>query len=264
MITGSQARLGELDAVLDSQQVTPELADELFAVVDVLDQRPALRRALTDPGLDSGARSAVIEALFGQRVSPATVQVLREAADIRWGSSSGLAAALERQGVRAVFINAQRASTLDQVEDELFRFGRTVAADGELRSAISNRGASLQARRQLVTDLLEGRADAATVYLARRAVAARTRSFDVTLQSYLNLAAAQRGRAVAHVSVARELTGEQHQRLAAVLGRQLGRPVTLQVSIDPAVVGGVQVSVGDEIIDGTVAGRLEHARRQLG
>ena len=263
MSNAGEARLGQLDAVLDSQQITPQLAEELFAVVDVLDAQPALRRALTDPGLVPQARGAVIDALFGQRVLPATMKVLREAAGLRLGSSSALAAALERQAVRAVVASSQLAGTLDQVENELFRFGRLVDADSGLRSALSDRAASLDARQQLVSDLLDGKADAATIYLSRRAVAARTHNFELTLQSYLAVAAAQRGKAVAHVVVARELTAEQQQRLASALGDQVGRPVSLQVVIDPTVVGGMRLTVGDEIIEGTVAGRLELARRQL-
>ena len=108
------------------------------------------------------------------------------------------------------------------------------------------------------------RADAATGYLAKRAVAARSTSFELTVQGYLVLAAALRQRALAHVLVARELTAEQRDRLAAALSRQLGRDVNLQVVIDPDILGGVRVTVGDEIIEGTIAGRLDEAHRQLG
>ena len=52
-----QERLSELDRVLDSVQVTPDLSEELFALVDLLDRQPALRRALTDPGAEPEARS---------------------------------------------------------------------------------------------------------------------------------------------------------------------------------------------------------------
>lgn len=264
MSNALEARLSELDAALDSQQVTPQLAEELFAVVDLLDAQPALRRALTDPGLEADARGALIDALFGPRVSPATVQVLREAARLRWGASSALTSALERQAVRAVASGSQQAGTLDRVEDELFRFGRLVDGDSALRAAITDRAASVGARQQLVSDLLDGKADAATIYLARRAVAAHSRSFDRTLDGYLSVAAAQRGRAVAHVVAARPLTEEQQQRLASALGGQLGRTVSLQLVVDPTVVGGLRVTVGDEIIEGTVAGRLESARRHIG
>lgn len=264
MSSAVQERLSELDGVLDSVRVTPQLGEELFAVVDLLDRQPALRRALTDPGTEAGAREALLDALFGHRLSEPTTVVLLAAVGQRWGGPSGLAAALERQAVRAVLSSAQQAGTLDTVEDELFRFDRLVAGDPALRAAISDRTAPLQARQELVSDLLRDRADAATGYLARRAVAARTRSFELTIGGYLTLAAALRQRALAHVVVARELTAEQHERLAAVLAGQLGRPVSLQVVVDPDVIGGVRVTVGDEIIEGTVAGRLEDARRQLG
>lgn len=264
-MSGTQeARLSELDGVLDSVQATPELAEELFAVVDLLDHQPSLRRALTDPGAESAGRAALIETLFADRLGASTRHVLRAAADLRWGSASGLAAALERQGVRAVLSSSQQAGSLDTVEDELFRFERLVSADAALRGAISDRSAPLAARQQLVSDLIGGRTDPATTELARRAVAARTRSFELTVNSYLTAAAALRQRALAHVVVARPLTSKQHDRLAAALARQLGRDVSLRVVVDPDVLGGVRVTVGDEIIEGTVAGRLEEARRQLG
>ena len=258
-----EARLSELDGVLDSQEQTPQLAEELFAVVDVLDRQPALRRALTDPGAEADSQNALIDALFGERISAASQAVLRAAVEQRWGSPSGLAASLERQAVRASMSSAQQAGTLDAVEDELFRFGRLVEGDPALRAALSDRTAPLQIRRELISDLLDGRAQAATTVRARRAVAARDRSFERTVENYLTLAADQRNRALAHVVVARQLTAEQHQRLAAVLSRQLGREVSLQIVLDPDVIGGVRVTVGDEVIEGTVSGRLEDARRQL-
>lgn len=259
-----EARLGELDGVLNDQQITPQLSEELFALVDLLDANPALRRALTDTGAEASARQGLVGALFGDKTSEATRAVLGAAVALRWPSSSALSVALERQGVRAVLSSAQQAGTLDNVVDELFRFERLVQGDRALQSAISDRSAPLEARRQLVDDLLTGRADAATDYLAKRAVAARNRNFGVTIEEYLTLAAAMRQRAVAHVVVARPLPDDQAQRLAAALGRQLGRDVSLQVEVDPDVIGGVRVTVGDEIIEGTVAGRLESARRQLG
>ena len=263
MSDSQEARLSELDGVLDSQQLTPQLAEELFAVVDLLNGQPALRRVLTDPGVDPDARSGLVDQLFGSQVSDATVQVLRAATGLRWSGGAALVAALDRLGVRAVAATSAQAGTLDQVEDELFRFGRLVEGDPGLRAAIGDRSAPVSARQQLVSDLLDGRADAATVFLARRAAGERSRNFELTLDGYLNLVAAERGRAVAHVVVARPLTDDQQQRLTEVLGAQLGRPVSLQVVVDSTVVGGVRVTVGDEVIDGTLSNRLSHARREI-
>ena len=121
----------------------------------------------------------------------------------------------------------------------------------------------MPARQQVVDDLLVGKADADTVALARRAVARATVSFEATAERYLGLAAAIRNRAVATVTVAQPLTDEHKQRLQAAIERQLGRQVSLQVVVDPAVLGGARVQVGDEVIEGTVAGRLAAASKQL-
>ena len=68
---------------------------------------------------------------------------------------------------------------------------------------------------------------------------------------------------VAEVTVARPLAPEQEARLRAALTRITGREVDIQTSIDPSVIGGVRVRLGDEIIAGTVADRLEQLHRQL-
>lgn len=94
MSSTQQARLSELDRVLDSVRITPQLAEELFALVDLLDRQPALRRALTDPGAD--ADGVLLESLFGSRLSDAAQTVLRAAVGQRSSSPSALAAALER------------------------------------------------------------------------------------------------------------------------------------------------------------------------
>ena len=100
--------------------------------------------------------------------------------------------------------------------------------------------------------------------LAKRAVLARERTFDHTLEEYVNLAAEQKNRLVATVRVAQPLTDEQLTRLRAALARQAGRPVTVQVVLDEQVLGGVRVELGDEVIEGTVAAKLEEARRLFG
>lgn len=258
-----ESRLGALDRVLDEQQPNSTLAGELFSVVDAIDGQPALRRGLTDPGLAEEQRRALARRLLAGRISPAAVSVVEEAAALRWGGGRSFATAIERQGVRAELRAAQQNRQLDNVEEELFRFARTVVADRDLGAALRDRRAGLDARRDLVTTLLDGKAYEATVVLARRAVAGRQGTYAETVDGYLALAADLRRRGLATVRVARPLTADQHDRLRAALSRQVGREVAMHVIVDPEVLGGVRVELGDEVIEGTVAGRLEDARRRM-
>ncbi|WP_375426448.1 F0F1 ATP synthase subunit delta [uncultured Friedmanniella sp.] len=289
MSAGSEARLEALDEVLDrgvaSARSTEDgvlatvasvvtrapsagdvsaLPGDLFAVVDALDSSVTLRRALTDPGVSETGRQQLIHRLLDGRVSKLAVQVVVEAVTMRWGGGRTLAAALERQAVRAQLLVADRDGNLEETEDELFRFARVVESTPEVRDALSDRGVDLAGRRQLVADLLTDRANPSTVVLAARAVAARERTFAHTIEGFVALAAAQKNRVVATVRVARPLTTDQRSRLQAALRRQVGRDVALQEVLDSDVLGGVRVELGDEVIEGTVAGRLESARRLFG
>jgi F-type H+-transporting ATPase subunit delta len=259
----AEARLSDLDRVLNAQEQSPDLAAELFAVADLLGGQVQLRNAMADPTISDDRRSAFATSVFGDRVGKPAAAVVAAAVGLRWGSASGLVAAIDRQGVRAVLGHAQAEGKLDAVEDELFRFARTVIADQALRRVLDDRTAPVALRQDLVGDLLDNRADAGTVALAKRAVASAKASFDVAVEGYLALAAATRARAIATVTVARPLEEKQKERLQAALERQLGRQVNLQIVIDPSVVGGARVQVGDEVIEGTVAGRLAAAEKQL-
>lgn len=263
MSAAAEARQSELDQVLDAQSSTPQLAAELFAVADLLTANPPLRNAMADPTVSDEGRRALARSVFGTKVSAGAVEVVAAASGLRWGATSALSASIDRQGVRALLEHARRSGQLDTVEDELFRFTRTVVGDHALRRAIDDRTAPVAARRQIVTDLLAGKADPDTVELAGRAVATAAVSFESTAEDYLGIAAAIRQRAVATVTVARPLTESQRQRLQAAIERQLGRQVNLQVVIDPSVIGGARVQVGDEVIEGTLAGRLAAAEKQL-
>jgi F-type H+-transporting ATPase subunit delta len=240
------------------------LAADLFAVVDALASSVALRRAVTDPGTQPEQRQALVHGLLDGKVSRTAVNIVVDAAGMRWSSGQTFVAALERQAVRAQLLDAERAGVLDETEDELFRFARLVESDPGLRDAFSNHAMPLSARQDLVTDLLRGRAGEATVALARRAVVARERTFAHTIEGYVDLAAAQKNRVVATVRVARPLDPDQRRRLQAALARQVGRDLVLQEVIDPDVLGGVRVELGDEVVEGTVAARLDEARRLFG
>ena len=153
--------------------------------------------------------------VLGGKVSDAAVALVETAVRRRWAGGRTFTAALERQAVRAQLMLADRAGHLDETEDELFRFARLVESDSSLRNALSERSIDRSFRENLVGELLDGKASLATIVLAKRAVAARERSYGHTLEGYITLAAAQKNRVIATVRVARPLTEEQLQRLRA-------------------------------------------------
>ncbi|WP_446664521.1 F0F1 ATP synthase subunit delta [Flexivirga sp. B27] len=254
----------ELNSSLQSGADATALGDELFAVSEVLGSSASLRRALTDPTSEESAKGSLSDRLFGGKVSEAVQQLLRRAVGQRWTDERDLGDALEQLGVEATLTSAERAGRIDGVEDELFRFERTVAGDAGLRDALSDRRRSGKDKADLVGKLLEGKAAPETVRLARQAAAnPGGRRVERVLESYVAVAAQLRDRLAATVTSARELNEADRSRLGQALARIYGRPVQLNVIVDPQIVGGLRVQVGDEVIDGTIATRLEDARRTM-
>lgn len=252
-----------LDAALGEADVA-QLGDELFAVTALLDGSPTLRRAAADPSREGSEKSQLVRGLLDGKVSEAASSVAGAVAAQRWSSERDLTDTLERFAVEAVLKGAEDAGRIDQVEDELFRFERVVAANPELRDALTNRQADASAQADLVSRLLEGKGSGETVRLARQSVLApRGRRFDRTIESYLTVAAARRDQLTAVVTTANALTDEQRSRLSAALQGIYDRPVLIQQVLDEDVIGGIRVQIGDEVVDGTVVRRLDEAKRHF-
>jgi F-type H+-transporting ATPase subunit delta len=266
----STADSGAVGKIVGAVRGAPSASDienlpgDLFAVVDALDSSVALRRALTDPTTSENARPQLVHSLLDGKVSKTAVDLVAQAATMRWAGGRSFTAALERQAVRAQLMAADNDGNLESTEDELFRFARLVEANPDLRNALSDRAVPVEKRQELVERLLAGRATTATMALAKRAVGARERTFAHTIEGFVTLAAAHKNRVVATVRVANPLTAEQRERLRRSLSQQVGREVAVQEIIDPGILGGIRVELGDEVIEGTVADRLEQARRLFG
>ncbi|MFI8913590.1 F0F1 ATP synthase subunit delta [Streptomyces sp. NPDC053513] len=254
-----------LDALTDNTPVdAKKLADELAAVTVLLDREVSLRRVLTDPAQSGEAKAELAQRLLRGQVGGETVDLVSGMVRSRWSRSRDLVDATEELANTADLTAAQKAGALDDVEDELFRFGRIVSSSNELRSALTDKAATATAKGTLLGSLLGGKAHATTERLVVRLVTQpRGRSLEAGLESLSKLAAARRDRMVAVVTSAVPLSDRQKQRLGAVLAKLYGREMHLNLDVDPAVLGGITVRVGDEIIDGSIAERLGEATRRL-
>ena len=242
--------------------VAATVGDELFAVVGLLDHEPGLRRALADYTSSQAARTGLVRDLLGGRVSAATLQVVSGLAGARWSVPRDLADAAEQLAVFATAAAAEGAGNLDDVEDELFRFGRIAGGEPALLAALSDRRLPDNQKRALLDELLAAKVAPASLQLiAQAAIHPRGRNLEANLADYARLVAAWRQRLIAVVRVATGLSDQQRQRLTRALSAIYGHGIQLNVVIDPQVVGGVSVQVGDEVIDGTLSSRLAALRR---
>ena len=241
-----------------------EVSEGLYAVAALLDREPSLRRAFTDPASSPDARRGLAQALLGAQLGAAPLAVLSDLVAQRWNAPADLRAAVEVLAADAALRAAEHDGVLDDVEDELFRFARLLEREPALRAALTDPGLPDDRKTGLLRDLLGTRATPATVRLVEIAVTrSRGRSVETALDELAELAAQRRQRYVAEVKVARPLDPRQEARLTAVLERLYGRSIALQVDVDPSVIGGISVRVGDEVLDGTVQHNLEAVRRNL-
>jgi F-type H+-transporting ATPase subunit delta len=251
-------------AVAADPGAAASLSEELFAVAGLLDGETALRRALADATSPVNARTGLVRGLLGGRVSRVTLDLVANMVSARWSAPRDLPAAAERLAVQATAAMADAADQLDDLEDELFRFGRIVGQEPDLRAALASSQLPAERKRGLLDALLAGRVTPAALRLiGQAAVHPRGRSLEESLEEYARLAAAWRQRLIAVVRVAAGLTGSQRERLAAALSATYGRGIHLNVVVDPGIVGGMSVQIGDEFIDGSVASRLAVLKRRL-
>lgn len=241
-----------------------QTGSELFAVVETLDGQRTLRTALSDASVSAERRSALAEQVFAGQVSEVTAKILKTAVSESWSKASDLLNSLVELGREALLRAAADQDQLDTVEDELFRLGRIVAANPQLEQALSDLGKPVQAKRELLGRLLYGKVTAVTEALAIQTVSRLKKSAPAdALDELAGLAAQVRDRAVAHVRSAAPLSDSQLEKLTATLTRTYGKPVTVHVEVDTELLSGLVVRIGDEVIDGSGAGRLAALRKTL-
>lgn len=238
------------------------LGRDLFSLAELLRSQPALRRAVTDVSTPAEAKSALVRDLLGDKVGSAAVDVLAEGVGLRWVAGRDLADALEHLGVVAVVRSAGRRES-SRLSDELFVVGQVVEENADLRIALSDPVRSTADKQAMLRQLLDSRALPATVMLVEQALAGSFRSFHAAVTQYQKVAAATQGENVALVRTARPLSDTESSRLAQALSAQYDRPVHLNIEVDPELLGGMRIEIDDDVIDGTVAARLDDARRKL-
>jgi F-type H+-transporting ATPase subunit delta len=192
------------------------------------------------------------------------VALAEAVARLRWSRPIDLVDAMMELAVEVSLDAAGARGELDDVEDELFRFARIVAGDRELARILGDDMAPAEGKTALLDRLLSGRVSPVTEQLLRNVLTGpHAGNAEAAIERLSEVASRRRGQTIAWVTSAVALTAAQEQQLTDVLSRLYGRTVGLQVTVDPSVLGGLVVRVGDEVINGSIAHRLEVAGRRL-
>jgi F-type H+-transporting ATPase subunit delta len=275
-----------LDALVDASSGSDlaQLGDDLYAVLRLLSNEISLRRHLADPAIAESSRTGLAGQLLQDKIGRDALDVVSGLVGARWSRSVDLVAALEELARRAVLGVAEKGGTgfvqqlrqtipiaalqpdsnLDDVEDELFRFGRILDREPQLGSLLADQSAPADKRVALLREVLGGRVSPVTETLLEQTVRTpRSGNLERAAEELSELAAARRDRYVAHVRTAVRLSPDQEHRLAGTLNRLYGRSISLQIELDPDLLGGLVVRIGGELIDGSVSSKLAAARRTL-
>ena len=259
-------RFGAIAKNLDSAALST-LSGELVSVAELLDREIVVTRYLTAPAEDAAPRVQLIERLLSGKVGDATLDVVRSAVSERWSDNADLVDAIEHVSRQALLEVAERSDQVDEVEDQLFRFSRILDAYPGLGILLGDYAVPAEKRLGLLRTVLDdssGTVNPVVVSLLSQTIALlRGEPAEEAVQLLAEVAVARRGEVVAQVSAAAELSDAQRTRLTEVLSRIYGHPVTVQLEIQAALLGGLLIAVADEVIDGTLSSRLAAAEAQL-
>lgn len=254
----------EADAAGKDTAALVAASDDLTQIIALLDKNPVLRKKLTEDDEFPQGKTALVNSLFAGKASPVAVDVVAAAARQRWSTTADFGTALRRQNSLIMLAAAERDGSIETVEDELFRVSRLLDANPQLASLLSDHTHDADSRIGLLGKLIGGKVGAHTQTLLSHTVRLlHGQPVELAVGHLAELAAARRGESVAHVVSASPLTDAQIQRLAGVLGNIYGRSISVQTEVDPEILGGLRIAVGDEVIEADIATRLAKAAQTL-
>jgi F-type H+-transporting ATPase subunit delta len=258
--------LADLETKLPTASLS--LADELFGILRIVDASAGLRRAMTDPSRESEDKSALVQRLLAGKASSDAIEIVSSLAQLRWADARNVSDALETLAATVAIAVAEQSDGsglggLERLENDLFSFNRAVEDSHELQAALSEPQASPEAKRALALKLARGASEEARLLIGQAVAVPRGLRATELIKRFAALAAKRQQRWIAEVEVARPLSDDQFERLQSGLNRLYGRELKITTAVDPQLLGGVRVTVGDEVLDASTLARLTELRRQM-
>ena len=249
----------------DTHEDAWRIGNELFTITKVLDDSIQLERALTDPSRPVADKVAVLKGLLGDNAHPMTMEIMTDLVSRRWSRARDIANAVEDFGVDAMMYYADATDATLQVSIELSELHSALLNLPVVRSKLYDCQATSEARVKLFREVFSGKTlNNVTMRLAEHATCnLRRRRYLETIQWLINKFSRHMGESMVTVTTATPLKKEQIERLVEVYSAKVGRQVHINSVVDPTVLGGMRIQVGDEVTDNTVVAQLQNLHRKV-
>lgn len=249
----------------DTREDAWRIGNELFTITKVLDDSIQLERALTDPSRPVADKVAVLKELLGDNAHPMTMEILTDLVSRRWSRARDIANAVEDFGVDAMMYYADATDATLQVSIELSELHSALLNLPVVRAKLYDYQATSEARVKLFREVFSGKTlNKVTMRLAEHATCnLRRRRYLETIQWLINKFSRHMGESMVTVTTATPLKKEQIKRLVEVYSAKVGRQVHINSVVDPTVLGGMRIQVGDEVTDNTVVAQLQNLHRKV-
>lgn len=264
----AQAKVSEkLDQLIQNSDnavaVAMNVGAELFLIVNQLDGERALRIAVADNSVESSQRTGIMRDVFSAKVADPTLEVLLAAAEQEWSTPREFRTGLVNLGRRAIARGAEKDGKLEQVETELYQLANVLEREKDLTQLLSDRTAASEKKRGLLANVIYGKVTMFTEALALQVIGRPRHNPVDDLVELSSEFAGMCGKTVARVATAEELSDSQRGVLAQKLEKIYGREMAIHSEVDPSLLGGVVIRVGDEVIDGSTRGKLTRLRTDV-
>ena len=249
----------------DTREDPWRIGNELFTITKVLDDSIQLERALTDPSRPVADKVAVLKELLGDNAHPMTMEIMTDLVSRRWSRARDIANAVEDFGVDAMMYYADATDATLQVSIELSELHSALLNLPVVRAKLYDYQATSEARVKLFREVFSGKTlNKVTMRLAEHATCnLRRRRYLETIQWLINKFSRHMGESMVTVTTATPLKKEQIKRLVEVYSAKVGRQVHINSVVDPTVLGGMRIQVGDEVTDNTVVAQLQNLHRKV-
>lgn len=249
----------------DTREDAWRIGNELFTITKVLDDSIQLERALTDPSRPVADKVAVLKELLGDNAHPMTMEIMTDLVSRRWSRARDIANAVEDFGVDAMMYYADATDAALQVSIELSELHSALLNLPVVRAKLYDYQATSEARVKLFREVFSGKTlNKVTMRLAEHATCnLRRRRYLETIQWLINKFSRHMGESMVTVTTATPLKKEQIKRLVEVYSAKVGRQVHINSVVDPTVLGGMRIQVGDEVTDNTVVAQLQNLHRKV-